>query len=96
MIQNGIPAKIIIICACPATPILQKLFNEILRTGNFLDKLVDVTPVFKKNNLFKKENYRPVSVSLVVLNIFETLLFLQKNFDLRTLAAIEKATADIV
>ena len=32
--------------------------------GNFLDnlKLVDITPVFKKKDPLKKENYRPISV----------------------------------
>ena len=59
--------------ASSTDPVLQKLFNEILRTVNFLDKLklADITPVFKKNNPLEKENYRPVSVGPLVLKIFE-------------------------
>ena len=66
------------------SPALQKLFSEISRTGNFLDKLklADITPVFKKNNSLEKENYRPVSVLLVVSKIFERLM--QKQVTLFT------------
>ena len=32
-IQNDIPAKILKKCASSTTPALQKLFNEVLRTG---------------------------------------------------------------
>ena len=53
-----------------------KLFNEILRAGNFPDrlKLADITPVFKKNNPSEKENYRPVGVLPVVSKIFERIM----------------------
>ena len=35
-----------------------------LSTGNFPDnmELADITPVFKKKDTLKKENYRPVSI----------------------------------
>ena len=39
-----------------------------------LFKLPDLDPVFKMNNPLEKENYRPVSVLLVVSNIFETII----------------------
>ena len=79
---------------------MQKLFNKILKTGNFPDKLklADITPVFSKNNPLEKENYRPVSVLRVVSKIFErtmqkqVTLFTKKLFYLRTLMAIEKAS----
>ena len=63
---------------------MQKLFNEILRAGNFPDKLklADITPVFKKNNPLEKENYRPVSVLPVVSKIFERIM--QKQVTLFT------------
>ena len=53
-----------------------KLFNKILRAGNFPDrlKLADITPVFKKNNPSEKENYRPVGVLPVVSKIFERIM----------------------
>ena len=71
--ENDIPAKILKKCASSTAPTLQKLFNEILRKGNFLDKLklADITPVFKKNNPLEKENYRPVSVLPVVSKILK-------------------------
>ena len=69
--HNDIPAKILKKCASFA-----KLFNEILRAGNFPDrlKLADITPVFKKNNPSEKENYRPVGVLPVVSKIFERIM----------------------
>ena len=55
---------------------MQKLFNEILRTGNFPDKLklADITSVFKKNSPIEKKNYRLVSVLLVVSKIYERIM----------------------
>ena len=63
---------------------MQKLFNKILKTGNFPDKLklADITPVFSKNNPLEKENYRPVSVLPVVSKIFERAM--QKQVTLFT------------
>ena len=48
--QNDIPPKNPKKCASSTAPVLQKLFNKILRTGHFPDKLklADITPVFKK------------------------------------------------
>ena len=71
-------------CVSSIVPALQKLFNEVLRTGNFPDKLklADITPVFKKNNPLEKENYRPVSVLPVVSKIFERIM--QKQVTLFT------------
>ena len=82
--QNDVPAKILKKCASSTAPALQKLFNEILRTGNFLDKLklADITPVFKKNNPLEKENYRLVSLLPVVSKIFERIM--QKQIKLFT------------
>ena len=55
---------------------MQKLFNKILRTGNFPNKLklADITPVFKKNNPLEKGNYIPASVLPVVSKIFERIM----------------------
>ena len=74
--QNDIPSKIFKKCTSSASPVLQKLLNEILRTGNFPDKLklADITSVIKKNKPFEKENYRPVSVLTVVSKISERVM----------------------
>ena len=71
-------------CASSAASSLRKLFIEISRTGNFLDKLklADITSCFKKNNPLEKENYRPVSVLPVVSKIFERIM--QKQVTLFT------------
>ena len=55
--QNYILTKILKKCASSTAPVLQKLFNEILGTGNFRDKLklADIPPVFKKNNPLQKK-----------------------------------------
>ena len=57
--QNDIPAKILKKCATSTASVLQKLFNEILRTGNI--------PL-------EKENYRPVSVLPLVSKIYERIM----------------------
>ena len=82
--QNDIPAKILKKCASSTAPVLQKLFNENLGTGNFPVKLklADITPVFKKNNPLEKENDRPASVLLIVSKIFERIM--QKQVTLFT------------
>ena len=53
--------------------ILQNLCNDMLSTGNFPDsmKLANITPVFKKKDPFKKENYKPVSVLSAISKILE-------------------------
>ena len=38
--QNDIPPKIFKKCVSPTAPVLQKPFNEILRTGNFLKRII--------------------------------------------------------
>ena len=38
--QNDIPAKIFKKCVSTTAPNLQKPFNEILRTGNFLKRII--------------------------------------------------------
>ena len=47
-----------------------------LSTGNFPDnmKLVDKTPIFKKKEPLKKQNYRHVSILSVISKIFEKLM----------------------
>ena len=61
--------------------ILAELFNNTLLTSSFPTKLkvVDVSPVFKKDNPLKTKNYRPVSVLPVVSKIFERLLHKQMS-----------------
>ena len=47
-----------------------------LSTGNFPDnmKLADITPVLKKKDPLRKENYRAVSILSAISKIFERLM----------------------
>ena len=55
---------------------LAELFNNTLLRSSFATKLkvADVSLVFKKNDLLKTENYRPVSVLPVVSKILERFI----------------------
>ena len=55
------------------------IINVYLEKGIFPDdlKLADVSPIFKKEDSFKKENYRPVSILPHMLKVFERILYKQ-------------------
>ena len=38
-------------------------------------KLADISPIFKKEDSFKKENYRPVSILPHLSKVFERILY---------------------
>ena len=73
---NSISSKTLKLSADISADILQNRFNNMLSTGNFPDniKLADITPVFKKKDPLKKENYRPVSILSAISKIFERLM----------------------
>ena len=72
---------------------LQSLFNDTLKTGNFPEnlKLADIPPVFKKNNLLHKVNYRPVSILPSISKVFEKRIQKQINYLFPFCVGIEKA-----
>ena len=61
--------------------VLHRLFNEIRTKDVFWDnlKLAYVTPVFRKDDPFNKENYRPASVLRTISKIYENLMQRQQN-----------------
>ena len=61
---GNIPTKILNQSSKSCSDTLQKLFNDALRDGYFPDKLkrAHITPVFKKDDPTKANNYRSVSV----------------------------------
>ena len=73
---NSIPSTTLRLSANISAEVLQILFNDLLSAGNFPDsmKLADKTPVFKKKDLLKKENSKPLSVLFAILKIFEKLM----------------------
>ena len=60
---------------------MKALFNKTVLTGDFPNelKLADFASVFKKENLLKSKNYKPVSVLPVVLKIFEGIIHKQMS-----------------
>ena len=79
---GNIPTKILKQSSKSCSDTLQKLFSDALRDGYFPDKLkcAGGTPVFKKDDLTKAKNYRPVSVLPGVSKFFERLMHKQISF----------------
>mgnify|MGYP001793765379 FL=1 len=77
--EYDIPTKIIKMNASVFSEILSTEFNRSLELCEFPKsmKLADVTPVYKKGNRFKKENYRPVSILSNLSKIFEKCIYKQ-------------------
>ena len=76
---KNIPAKLLKISRNSCSEASKALFNMTVLTGNFPNelKLVDVTPVFKKEDPLKSKNYRPLSVLPVISKIFERIMHKQ-------------------
>ena len=56
--------------------------NETLKTGSFPDSLkcANVRPIYKKDNLFDKTNYRPVSISSLLSEVYERVIYEQTSY----------------
>ena len=76
---DTIPPKIIKDCSTELTPPLTKLFNNLVVENLFPSELkyANVSPIFKKHDNTKKENYRPISILPTISKVFERLLFYQ-------------------
>ena len=68
-------------CTDSFISILTKILNISLERGRFPNqlKLVEVTPIFKKEDELSKENYPNVSVLSYASKIFERIVFNQMN-----------------
>ena len=78
--KNGdIPAKILKKSANIYIKEITFILNDYIEKGIFPDdlKLADVSPIFKKEDSFKKENYRPVSTLPHMSKVFEKILYKQ-------------------
>ena len=78
--KNGdIPAKILKKSVNIYIKEITFIINDCLEKGIFPDdlKLADVSPIFKKEDSFKKENYRPVSILPHMSKVFERILYKQ-------------------
>ena len=58
---------------------ITSIINDCIEKGIFPDdlKLVDVPPIFKKEDSFKKENYRLVGILPHMSKVFERILYKQ-------------------
>ena len=76
---DDIPARIIKDSFAILTPPLTKLFNISVEESLFPSNLknANVTPLYKKDDSTKKENYRPISILPSISKIFERLMFQQ-------------------
>ena len=74
--SDSIPPKILKISLEVSADALQSLFNYMLKTGNFPNKLKlsDINPVSKKKNPLHNVNYRPVGVLPSISKVFEKLM----------------------
>ena len=65
--------------ATTISPILAHIFNFSLRSGTFPTKwkLANVTPLFKKGDKQRCENYRPISLLSILSKVLERCVFIQ-------------------
>ena len=55
---------------------LTELYNKSLKTGDVPEdwKLANVTPIFKKGKRSNSANYRPVSLTIILCKVLESLI----------------------
>ena len=70
---DGIPARLLQVCALEIAPSICELFNRSLRTGHVPSewKSANVTPVHKKDLKEQAEHYRPISLLPIVGKVLE-------------------------
>ena len=80
-VENDIPAKVLIGTKDIIAGHLSSIYNNSRDDKNFPNslKLADVTPIHKKEERTKKENYRPVSLLPVISKLFERNMYNQIN-----------------
>ena len=74
--DNDIPVKILKDNVNFFADYICIFYNYTITTSKFpsFHKMANVTPIFKKESKNKKENFRPVSILLVLSKIFEKLM----------------------
>ena len=76
--KNGdIPAKILKKSVNIYTKEITFLINDCIENGIISEKLADESLISKKEDSFKKENYRPVSILLHMSKVFERIFYKQ-------------------
>ena len=75
------PLSILKLLADSCSSFIADYFNAAINNCEFPEKLkwADIYPVFKKGEVFNKENYRPISILPTLSKIFERIIFEQIN-----------------
>lgn len=70
---NNIPTRVLVENKDIISPFITEMYNDSNRDSRFPNslKVADVTPVHKKEDRTKKDNYRPVSILPPISKIFE-------------------------
>ena len=73
---DGISARVLKEMHSSIAPILKVIFDCCLNTGVVTNdwKIANVTPLFKKGDRLQTSNYRPISLTSIILKIFEHIL----------------------
>ena len=74
---DGLPGRLLKVCANEITPFLTGLINMSLRLGQFPKgwKCANIVPIFKKGNSENVSNYRPISLLSLVSKIAERCVY---------------------
>ena len=74
-----IPSKLLKMAANIVTPSLTSIFSKSILTGIYPNdwKTAKVTPLFKKDIKSDPNNYRPISVTPIILKVFERIVYNQ-------------------
>ena len=74
---NNIPVRFLVENNDIVSPFITNIYNDSLSNLDYptLLKVADITPVHKKDDTTKKDNYRPVSILPVISKIFERIIF---------------------
>ena len=76
---NNIPVRLLVDNNDIVSPLIAKTYDESISNLDYpiLLKMVDITPIHKKDETTKKDKYRPVSILPVISKIFERIIFEQ-------------------
>ena len=77
---KNIPAKILLETSDICVPFLKTIYNNSKYRSNFPDSLkyAEISPIYKKGENTKKENYRPISILPCISKLFERDMYNQK------------------